>query len=356
MDTRMKSICWSCCLCFILGTFASEDAFSEKGFESIFNGHNLDGWNVMGNPEGWKVEEGSLLSEGGKGGRGIGTEASYGNFILRFDWMLSKVGNSGVFIKMGEAGSRDPGFEVQLLAPWTPHRDDLHCTASLYGHVAVRNRPDEATERWRSMEICCDRRKITVKVDGEVCTETDMDRVESLRGKAVKGRIGFQDSHTGPGEWVRFKHIRLKRLDADPDYVVAGFPHPHRATRRQAHGAAGFLGWKGVAPLMEALCSTDPMVRTLADTALFDLCVRVRDQEKREQKRLLWKLKGHLRTAPSLETRAKAAQLLGLFDEGGKKKCALRRAVKRSVRREEKIVEDAARSALLRLEKAEPSP
>jgi len=345
----MNWICRTLCLCAMLGMVGQEDAVGEKGFDSIFDGRSLDGWRVMGNPEGWKVEEGCLHSDGGKGGEGIRTQDAYGNFVLRFDWMLSKVGNSGVFIKMGEDGSRGPGFEVQLLAPWTPRRDDLHCTASLYGHVPVQNRPDETTERWRSMEIVCDRRQVTVKVDGELCTEADMDRVESLRGKAVSGCIGFQDSHTGQGEWVRFRKIRIKELDREADYVIAGFSHPHPGTRRQAHLAAGRLGRNGVMPLLEAFSSSNPMVSTLAETALFDLCVTARDRGGREQRKFLSKLKRGLRKAPSPRARAEAARLLGLFDETGRKRCALKRAARRSARRDELELEQAAKGALLRM-------
>ena len=90
--------------------------------------------------------------------------------------MLSKVGNSGVFIRRNPSVPGD-GFEVQLLAPWTPWRDDLHCTGSMYGHVAVTNRPDETTGLWYKMEIKCDRNIVTVSVNDTVTTVADIDTV-----------------------------------------------------------------------------------------------------------------------------------------------------------------------------------
>jgi len=45
--------------------------------------------------------DGCIHSDGGKGGEWIHTARQYGNFILRLEWMLSQVGNSGVFIRHG---------------------------------------------------------------------------------------------------------------------------------------------------------------------------------------------------------------------------------------------------------------
>ncbi len=36
----------------------------SDGFFDFFNGENLDGWTVMGDPAGWSVEDGTIRSEG----------------------------------------------------------------------------------------------------------------------------------------------------------------------------------------------------------------------------------------------------------------------------------------------------
>jgi hypothetical protein len=134
--------------CFILlfvclGNYSNVIAEEEANIISLFNGKDLSGWEIMGQPEGWRIEDGCIHSDGGKGGDWIRTEKQYANYIFHVEWMLSEVGNSGALIRTGEKTAWGPGFEVQMLAPWTPHRDDLHCTGSLYSHVAVQNRPDE---------------------------------------------------------------------------------------------------------------------------------------------------------------------------------------------------------------------
>jgi len=204
------------------------------------------------------VTDGCIQSDGGKGGAWIRTAKQYANFVLRFDWKLSKTGNSGVLIRGDEKSPWGSGFEVQLLAPWTPYRDDLHCTASLYGLVAVQHRPDETTLRWRTMEIACDRKNIVVKVDGQICTEANMDKVAALKTKALRGYIGLQDSHTGPGEWVKFRNIRLRNLDNDPKYVLKGLTDDDARVRALARQAACDIGVPMIGPLCNLLEEKPP--------------------------------------------------------------------------------------------------
>ena len=238
---------------------------AREGFVSRFDGKSLAGWQVAGNPEGFRVVEGCLHSDGGKGGEWIHTTRQYGNFVLRLDWMLSKTGNSGVFIRQG--GER-PGCEVQLLAPWTPWRDDLHCTGSLYGHVPANPRPDERTLRWRTLEVTAAYQRITVKIDGKQCAQADYDQVPSMQELARAGFVGMQDSHTGPGEWVRFRNIRIKDLDADPGFLCQGLSEPGPATRRLAYEAVLRLGPPMVGPLLELAGKGTAEARQAAEQAL----------------------------------------------------------------------------------------
>jgi len=243
---------------------AAAASAAEPGFVSLFNGRNLDGWVIAGKPEGFRVVDGCIHSDGGKGGNWIRTANQYGNFVLRLEWMLSKTGNSGVFIRNGKEG----GFEVQLLAPWTPRRDDLHCTGSIYGHVPVNPRPDETTLRWRQMEVTAEYKHITVKVDGIKCCEADYDQVPSMKNMALAGYVGMQDSHTGPGEWVKFRNIEIKDLDRDPAFVAQGLKSSEPKARRLAFDASVGLGPPMVAPLLDAIRDGDQAQRHTAEKAL----------------------------------------------------------------------------------------
>lgn len=141
------------CITFIYAASCSSQ--KSDHFVSLFNGKDLCNWDLE-KPGGFEVVDGELITRSFGAGSDIYTNKVYGNYILRFEFMLSEVGNSGVFIRC-KPSNQGAGFEVQLLAPWTPYRDDLHCTGSMYGHVAVTNRPDETTGIWYKMEIKCDR-------------------------------------------------------------------------------------------------------------------------------------------------------------------------------------------------------
>jgi HEAT repeat protein len=301
-------------LVFALAAAARAEKPSD-GFVSLFNGRNLDGWVVAGSPEGFRVVDGCIHSDGGKGGKWIRTAKQYGNYILRMEWMLSRVGNSGVFIRNGKEG----GFEVQLLAPWTPHRDDLHCTGSIYGHVPANPRPDETPLRWRKMEVTAEYKHITVRVDGIKCCEADYDQVPSMKNMALVGYVGMQDSHTGEGEWVKFRNIEIKDLDQDPELVAKGLRQDDAAVRRVAFDAAVRLGAPMIGPLLDMVQGGGAAPSHSAEMALGRIVANASARGAEQQAAavrgaLLARLES--RAGDDAPDRACAARLLGIVGCG----------------------------------------
>src|SRR5438094_647355 len=86
-----------------------------KGFTSLFNGKDLDGWKSTGNMKVWGAENGVIYCEGGGGGW-LMTTKQYGDYELRLEYKMPKGGNSGVGIRSPLKG--DPayvGMEIQLI-------------------------------------------------------------------------------------------------------------------------------------------------------------------------------------------------------------------------------------------------
>lgn len=183
---------------------------ADEGFTPLFNGKNLDGWVVVGKPQGWKVKDGVIHSDGGKGGNWMRTKKQYGDYILRLQWRISKGGNSGIFIRCTEKGSPWlTGYEVQILnAP----SDKSHCTGSLYGYAAVESIPDSSPDKWHSYEIRCRGSRITVVVDGQTCVDFDQAKSDKAKDKPLSGHIGLQDSHSPKGHFIEFRDIKIKTL------------------------------------------------------------------------------------------------------------------------------------------------
>ena len=66
--------------------------------ESLFNGIDLNGWNIHGT-ELWYVEDGLLVCESGPDQKYgyLSTEEYYDDFILTLEFKQEDNGNSGVF-------------------------------------------------------------------------------------------------------------------------------------------------------------------------------------------------------------------------------------------------------------------
>jgi len=276
---------------FILFTFVaaflSGFAQDNNHFSSLFNGNDLCNWIMLRGVPAFNVSDG-VIETTCRNGSDLFTQNDFGNFILKFEYLLSEVGNSGVFIRCDPDNRSGTGFEVQLLAPWTPYRDDLHCTGSIYGHVAVSNRPDETTGIWHTMEIKCDRKKITVSVDDQVTTVANTDTVESMKDKHLKGRIGFQSNHSKKGEYVKFRNIVIRDLDAEPEYVLTGFYEKDPQIRKLSHEAAVKIGAPMIEMLAQMLGKENPMARAGAKQVLFDITARYTSPDSSEaEKRIV---------------------------------------------------------------------
>ena len=254
----------------------------EDGFIPLFDGEHLDAW-MPGDEGGFEIIDGELYTGSFGKGNDLFTKRWYCNYVLRLEYFLSEVGNSGVLIRCDPAAPWETGVEVQLLAPWTPWRDDLHCTGSIYGHVAVMNRPDESTGVWHKMEIRCDRNTILVSVDDSLATVAGVDTVGSMDGKGYCGAIGLQVNHAEKeGQFAKFRNIYIKDLDEDPAYVAEGFLEVDSVFRRQAHEAALDLGAVMVAPLADMLSGPDPLAKSGARQTLFDMVARATDPQAEE--------------------------------------------------------------------------
>jgi len=185
----------------------------QGNFTDLFDGSSLNNWVVMGKPEGWQVANGVIRSEGGKGGEWLRSVKEYDNFILQLEYRVAPGGNSGVFFRCPEQGNPwETGYECQI-SNEQPPRDDLHCTGTLYGLAAAHPRPDESPEIWHSCKIICKNKRILLFIDGQQTVDSDMDKIEAIKDKPMKGYIGLQDSHTGEGKWIEYRNIRIRELN-----------------------------------------------------------------------------------------------------------------------------------------------
>ena len=175
---------------------------------SLFNGENLDGWEIYGT-EKWYVENGELICESGpdKGYGYLATEKHYKDFELDLEFFLLANGNSGVFIRSTIEGTKISGWQAEV----EPAGAESGGIYESYGRGWLIQ-PDESKRhaqkegKWNKMKIRAVGDKVTTWINGtEMVTLTD----ENI-GKAV-GSIALQ-IHDGGGIKVKWRNLMITEL------------------------------------------------------------------------------------------------------------------------------------------------
>jgi hypothetical protein len=193
---------------------------AEKGFTSLFNGKNLDGW--VGNKESYQAKDGMIVIEPkGGGGGNLYTEKEYGDFNLRFEFQLTPGANNGLGIHAPlEGDAAYVGKELQILDSEHEKYSKLETYqyhGSVYGVIAAKRGFLKPTGEWNQQEVIVEHPKIKIILNGTVIMEGDyleaskngtLDKKDHPGLQRSSGHIGF----LGHGDVVRFKNIRIKEL------------------------------------------------------------------------------------------------------------------------------------------------
>ena len=212
---------------------------SNKGdWKVLFDGTSFDGWkgyNQEGIPEGWKIEDGTMVLEPPKPrpegvNYNLVTVDAYTDFVLSLEWRISEGGNSGFFWGIQEDEKyKEPyetGPEIQVLDN-AKHPDakvgTTHQAGSLYDMVGPRKDVTKPVGEWNTCVLTVDHKahKGSVVLNGEeivtfpvgnemwdvMVSKSKFADWEGF-GKAASGKIGLQDH----GDVVAFRNIKIKEL------------------------------------------------------------------------------------------------------------------------------------------------
>ena len=180
----------------------------DTGFNSLFNGKNLDGWEIYGT-EKWYVEDGLLICESGpdKAYGYLATNKHYKNFELKLDFKQEANGNSGVFIRSTIDGTKITGWQVEV-APQGKHTGGVY---ESYGRGWLI-KPEPAKEavlkqgKWNNMRIVVNGDSLTSYLNGVEMIQITDEKI----GKG-EGSVALQ-IHDGGGIKVKWKNIKIKEL------------------------------------------------------------------------------------------------------------------------------------------------
>jgi len=191
-------------------TFGAAD--SEDGFTPIFDGKTFEGWKTsIDNTNTWKIDDGAFLASGPTAHIFyVGDEKPFKNFELKVDVLTVTNSNGGIYFHTAyqEKGFPRAGFECQVNVS---HSDWIK-TGSLYGLVNIGMTPAQ-DNKWWTQHIIVRGRKVTVKIDGKTVLEyNEPQGAQSGTGKKL-GEGTFALQAHDPKSVIRYKNIRVKRLD-----------------------------------------------------------------------------------------------------------------------------------------------
>ena len=175
---------------------------------SLFNGENLDGWQVHGT-ELWYVEDGQLVCASGPDAAYgyLATDATYRDFDLTVDFMQEADGNSGVFFRSSVEGTTVNGWQAEVAPPGL-------FTGGIYESYGRGwlVQPDPALDAalrmgdWNTMRVRAVGDRVTTWLNGTRM----VDLVDEIVGTGT-GSIALQ-IHDGGGIKVRWRDIRVVDL------------------------------------------------------------------------------------------------------------------------------------------------
>jgi len=218
--------------------FVGQAVAAEKGFETIFDGKTLKGWN--GDPKFWSVKDGAITGKTTKenptkGNTFIIWEGKTGNFDLRLDYKIIG-GNSGIQYRSFKADGPDEwrigGYQADFEAGDTfsgiCYGERFRGILSLRGKKTTLTVGDDGKlkkeveefakdadiakaikkEDWNSYRIVARNFNLSHYINDVKTTQVvDHDR----KTRRADGLLALQ-LHAGPPMTVQFKYIRIKEL------------------------------------------------------------------------------------------------------------------------------------------------
>ncbi|MHC4727893.1 MAG: 3-keto-disaccharide hydrolase [Planctomycetota bacterium] len=223
---------------------------APKGFVPLFNGINLDGWNVKQDEnQDWQVINGVIDCDphDGKGDRNLWTNGSYDDFELLVEWCIKKSPyinrTAKIILSDGTYKKDESGKETLVEVPNTDsgiflrgrhksqvniwcwpvgsgevwgYRTDPTFSPKVRAGVTPKVRADRPIGQWNTFHIIMKGDHLTVRLNGKLILNK-----AQLPGIPAQGPIALQ--HHGDrkdGEWgasfMQFRNIFIKELNQSP--------------------------------------------------------------------------------------------------------------------------------------------
>ena len=187
----------------VVAALAASAACAADGWTPLFNGKNLDGWNVVGNAKAEVVEGVLVGAQKTPSGGNLFTVGEYDNFELRFTYKIVWPANSGIWYRF--KGGKGYQFDILKYKRPIAYSGTLYCPGKMF---LTRNLDEKLEKRdgWNEGQIYANGDHLILWLNGK--------KVGECHDKTlVKGTIGIQ-IHGGGG----FKNMKvlIKRMELRP--------------------------------------------------------------------------------------------------------------------------------------------
>jgi len=210
----------------------SPEAQDNTGWIKLSGETGLTGWHLFKQPginPAWNSVDGVIsLDANKKEGRGdIVTDATFGDFELRFDWKVAKGSNSGVIFLVQESDAHGatwhtgPEFQVIDNTGYPDKLDAKQMAASLYDLIPCPVEYIKPTGEWNTTVIKLEKGKLDFFVNGKNAVSTVLwnaawdnlvagSKFGTLKyfAKTPTGKIALQDHGGG----ASYRNIMIKKL------------------------------------------------------------------------------------------------------------------------------------------------
>ena len=198
-----------------------------EGWEPLFDGKSLAGWKLHGGDSGARVEQGQIVFPLQGTAHELRTERSdFRDFVLRLDFKLARLANSGVFLRARPDGSNPAysGCEVQILDDFNWEADTKsklqawQFSGSLYGSVAPQvQHALRPLGEWNTYEILYQGSRLRTLLNGQLLYDVDTLEVAGkppFAERAKEGFIGLQRhaaAEAKAADYAWFRNLFVKR-------------------------------------------------------------------------------------------------------------------------------------------------
>ena len=196
---------------FVVVALMGASGFADDAaeFESLFNGTDLSGWEIVGAPKAFDIADGAIRTLGAAPYPSwLRSKEQYENFVLRFSYKTSGWYEGGVlFLAPLDGPTSTIGCKLHL--KHTNKAYGLRSTGAIYDVAAPTVFPAHKAGSWNQVEILSDWPVLRISINGKVVQDIDRSKHDGFKHRLRRGYIGFQDICSASGY---YKDVTIRTL------------------------------------------------------------------------------------------------------------------------------------------------